>query len=339
MLKTLLAVSFLTNTSKQTSLCCCFSCHLSHFVENSSDVKLRRVIARGNVWETSPTSNSRFFSKYARSSAKSLIMDLDTAMAAILKVCSESLAMKRATVTIVDEETSQLVIRASHGLTGEEKRRGVYRLDEGVTGRIFQTGTPFIVPDIDKEPLFLNRTRSRQLEKGRVSFVGVPVMVKGKTAGVLTVDRLFGDDISFEEDIRFLTIVAALVSQIVSLNSQMRAREEGLRRENLSLRLKLSNNYQQLFLTGKSHAMARVRQMIEKVAPTKATVLLLGESGTGKTLTARIVHELSDRAKYPFIKVNCAAIPEPLLESELFGYEKGRVHGCCGLQTGPFRRS
>jgi len=266
-------------------------------------------------------------------------LDLDQTLSDILSILSETLEMKRATITLLDEETNTLAIRASHGLSSEEKRRGVYRLDEGVTGRIFQTGKPFVVPDITKEPLFLDKTQSRGMERGRIAFLGVPVTIKGQPGGVLTVDRLFSDDVSYDEDVRFLTIVAALIGQFVQLGKQVRAREENLRRENLSLRFKLSKTYHRFFIVGQSQPMTRVHQMIEKVAPTRATVLLLGESGTGKTLTARMIHELSDRAKYPFIKVNCAAIPENLLESELFGYEKGAFTGAAAPKPGRFEEA
>ncbi|WP_243311867.1 sigma 54-interacting transcriptional regulator [Fundidesulfovibrio agrisoli] len=266
-------------------------------------------------------------------------LDLDQTLSDILRILSETLEMKRATITLLDEETNTLAISASHGLTPEEKRRGVYRLDEGVTGRIFQTGKPFVVPDITKEPLFLDKTQSRGMERGRIAFLGVPVTIKGQPGGVLTADRLFSDDVSYDEDVRFLSIVAALIGQFVQLGKQVRAREENLRRENLSLRFKLSKTYHRFFIVGQSQPMTRVHQMIEKVAPTRATVLLLGESGTGKTLTARMIHELSDRAKYPFIKVNCAAIPENLLESELFGYEKGAFTGAAAPKPGRFEEA
>ena len=155
-------------------------------------------------------------------------LDLDRSLERVLEVLSESMAMKRATLTLLDEETGVLGIRASHGLSPEERRRGVYRNAAGVTGRIFQTAEPFYVPDISKEPLFLNKTQARPRDKSGIAFVGVPILVQGLTVGVLTVDRLFGEEISFEEDIRFLTIVAQLVSQFISLNRQVLAREDAL---------------------------------------------------------------------------------------------------------------
>jgi Nif-specific regulatory protein len=225
-------------------------------------------------------------------------------------------------VTLRDEESGHLIIRASHGLTDEEKRRGIYGPNEGITGRIFRTAQPFIVPDVSKEPLFLNKTKSRRIRKGCISFLGVPIMLYNDAIGVLSVDRLFGDEVSFEEDIRFLTIVSTLIAQLVSLNKQVKRREEKLLRQNSLPKGKMSGSTRQFFMVGKSPSMALVQEQVERVAPSKASVLLLGESGTGKTLVARIIHELSTRAKFPFVKINCASLPENLLESELFGHEK-----------------
>jgi Nif-specific regulatory protein len=118
-------------------------------------------------------------------------------------------------------------------------------------------------------------------------------------------------------------VVATLIAQVLSINVQVEAKGENLRRENVSLKYQLSPESRGLYIVGKSLSMQEVQRQIEKVAPTRATVLLLGESGTGKTLIGRIIHDLSDRNGFPFIKVNCASIPENLLESELFGYEKG----------------
>ncbi|GKT10046.1 Nif-specific regulatory protein [Desulforhabdus sp. TSK] len=262
------------------------------------------------------------------------VLNLDQALETILGILSESLSMKRATVTLKDDETGHLIICASHGLSPTEKKRGVYRQDEGVTGLIFQTAEPFVVPDISREPLFLNKTRSRRIEKDRISFLGVPIKLQAAPIGVLSVDRLFGDEVSFEEDIRFLSIVATLVAQFVSINRQVKAREESLRKENISLRAELSERYGHFFMVARSRSMAGVQEMIKKVAPSKASVLLLGESGTGKTLIARIIHELSNRAKLPFVKVNCTSLPENLLESELFGYEKGAFTGASRAKIG-----
>ncbi len=261
-------------------------------------------------------------------------LNLDETLERVLEILSEDLSMKRATVTLMSPETDQLFIAASHGLRTEEKERGVYRLDEGVTGRIFSDCEPFVVPDISMEPLFLNKTGARQIQKGRITFVGVPITLHGSAIGVLSVDRLFDEEISFEEDIRFLTILSALIAQIVSLNRQAKQREINLVKANMFLKEEISWKASNFFSTAKSETMLEVQQLIQKVAPTKATVLLLGESGTGKTLVAQIIHEFSSRNSFPFIKINSASLPENLLESELFGHEKGAFTGATETKKG-----
>jgi len=261
-------------------------------------------------------------------------LNLDEALRTILGIFSETLAMKRATITLKDEANGNLAIRASHGLTAAEIGRGVYREGEGITGLVFKTAQPYVIPDISREPLFLNRTGARNIRKGRISFLGVPIILKGEPIGVLNVDRIFGPEISFEEDVEFLSIAATLIAQFVSLNRQVKTREANLVRLNKSLRSEISEKYKDFFMVGHSPAMIAVQDLVKKVAPSKASVLLLGESGTGKTLIARIIHESSPRAKEPFIKLNCAALPENLLESELFGYEKGAFTGAVQSKAG-----
>lgn len=261
-------------------------------------------------------------------------LNLDQTLELILEILSKDLSMNRATITLKDSRQGGLSIRASHGLTSTEKQRGVYRMNEGVTGHIFRTGEPFVVPDVSMEPLFLNKTGSRRFEKGRISFIGVPIVLHGQPIGVLSVDRLFDEEVSFEEDITFLTILATLVAQLASLNDQVLAREDYLVRANISLKTELSKKCSSFMAVSESPAMDEVQRLIKKVAPTNATVLLLGESGTGKTLVAQIIHELSERSRFPFVKVNCAALPDNLLESELFGYEKGAFTGATDSKLG-----
>ena len=265
---------------------------------------------------------------------------LDTALSSMLKVLHDTLRMERATLALLDETGRHLTIRASYGLSVEEEQRGVYGLNEGIYGQVFSTGSPFIVPDVHSEPLFLNRTGARsKISKTTISFIGVPVVLAGVTVGVLSVDRLFGADISFEEDVRFLTVLATLIAQFLSLNRAIRQDREKLVQENLSLKEKLHGRYHRHQIIGQSKAMQEVYWSIERVAPSGATVLLLGESGTGKELVARAVHDASPRKNEAFIKVNCAALPENLLESELFGHERGAFTGAVVARIGRFEQA
>lgn len=263
--------------------------------------------------------------------------DLETALASILQVLSDSMQMERATLLLLDEVNEKLVIRASSGLTVSERQRGVYNPGEGVCGVIFRTKAPYVVPDIRKEPLFLNRTGARShITEQRLSFLGVPVLVDGEPAGVLSVDRVFSPLASYGEDIQFLTVLATLVAQFITLNKTIQKKEAKLAEENRSLKAKLHAGRDSHFIIGESKPMKEVFSIIEKIASSNVTALLLGESGTGKELVARAIHESGTRKNKPFIKVNCAALPENLLESELFGHEKGSFTGAHASRPGRF---
>ncbi len=264
-------------------------------------------------------------------------LNFEKSLDEILRILHDTLRMERATLVLRNEYGTALSIAASYGLTKEEEKRGVYRLNEGIIGKIFASAYPFVVPDIRAEPLFLNRTGARaNLPKGEISFIGVPVILMDKTVGVLSVDRLFGPEVSFEEDIRFLTVVAMLIAQFLLLNKAVSLKEKSLVEENKQLKEELRHRYSYHNIIGQSKMMQEVYRYIEKVAPSRATALLLGESGTGKELVARAIHQASTRSGKPFIKVNCAALPENLLESELLGHEKGAFTGATSLKKGRF---
>ena len=220
------------------------------------------------------------------------------------------------------------------------RRRGKYRLGEGITGRVVQTGEPAIIPKISEEPMFLNRTRTRKdLDKQDISFICVPIKIGKNTIGALSVDRLFSNEIALEEDLRFLTIIAALIAETVKKVQYLNREKEQLLDENIRLKTELTEKYQVENIIGNSRPMREVYEMIHKVAKSNATVLLRGESGTGKELVANAIHYQSLRSRKPFIKINCAALPETLLESELFGYEKGAFTGATSLKPGRFERA
>lgn len=248
-----------------------------------------------------------------------------------LKILSDHLELKRGTITLLDPLTSELRIAVAYGLTKEQIARGKYRLGEGIVGRVVKVGSPMIVPDISKEPLFLNRTRAR-LKKENISFICVPIKIKNEILGVLSVDKIFDEKISFDEDLRVLNIVATLIGQAISLHKKFE--EERRRREELTLELKGYFRFSNIIWV--SDKMKDVISTCLKLARTRATVLLRGESGTGKELIAKAIHYESDRAKGPFVAINCAAIPDNLLEAELFGYEKGAFTGAIISKPGRF---
>ncbi|MFH1596733.1 MAG: sigma 54-interacting transcriptional regulator [Pseudomonadota bacterium] len=254
----------------------------------------------------------------------------------ILQILAQRMGMRRGTITILNPETSELQIEVAHGLTAEARKRGRYKLGEGITGRVVETGEPAVVPVVSLEPLFLNRTRSRgSREKEELSFLCVPVKINHKTIGALSVDRLHRD-LDLDHDLRLLTIIASIIAQAVNNLLLIDREKERLRNENLKLKGQLQERYQMGNIIGTSGRMRHVFEMIERVAKSNATILIRGESGTGKELVASALHYNSHRADKPFIKVNLAALPETLVESELFGHERGAFTGALQRKQGRF---
>jgi len=248
------------------------------------------------------------------------------------------LGLNRGTLVLRDSDGEGYSIWAAYGLTDTEIERGRYRVGEGVTGKVLATGQPVVVPDIGKEPLFLNRTRARsELSKSNVAFLSVPVKVQGEILGVLSVDRIFADETGGHQgDIRFLTVLASLIGQAVKLSRSVEQGRQALVREKEQLQSEVKGRYSLANMVGGSRKMQEVYATVERVAPTRSTVLVRGESGTGKELIARALHYNSPRAGRPFIRVSCAALPATLLESELFGHERGSFTGATEMRRGRF---
>jgi len=263
-------------------------------------------------------------------------LNLKSNLRGVMRVLSEYLDMKRGTVAL--RSNSEVSIVAAHGMTEEEIKKGRYRLGEGIIGRVAKLGSPIVIPSIGDEPLFLNKTGARKIiKKENIAFLCVPIKFKHETLGVLSVDRLFGSKvISFEEDLRLLKIIASLIAQTVKLHIEIEKEREAFLEEKENLRQQLKGKYKLENIIGQSDRMQEVFGAVHSVAPSRANVLLRGESGTGKELIAKAIHYMSPRAKGSFIKFNCASIPEGLLESELFGHEKGAFTGAMAMRKGRF---
>jgi len=263
-------------------------------------------------------------------------LNLRANLRSVMRVLSEYLDMKRGTVAL--KSNNELSVIAAHGMSEEEIKKGRYKLGEGIIGRVAKLGAPIVIPNIGDEPLFLNKTGARKtIKKENIAFLCVPIKLKNETLGVMSVDRLFGSErISFEEDIRLLKIIASLIAQSVKLHQEVEKEREAFLEEKENLKNQLKGRYKIENIIGQSDRMQEVFEAVHRVAPSKANVLLRGESGTGKELAAKAIHYMSLRAKGPFIKFNCASIPEGLLESELFGHEKGAFTGAMAMRKGRF---
>ena len=283
----------------------------------------REVRELGLLWEI-----SRFLGQS---------MDLRAVVGMVLSSLAERMGMSRGTLTLLNRRTGEILIEAAHGLSEVEKRKGSYRVGEGITGKVVQTGEPAVVPHISEEPHFLNRTGSRKnLEKKDISFICVPIKIGNEVIGTLSADRLFDETVSLNEDVRLLTIIASMVAQAVKMRQEAMEEREILIQENLRLRSGLKEQFHPANIIGKSRGMHEVYDMIAQVSKSSANVLIRGESGTGKELVANAIHYHSLRANKPLVKVNCAALPETVLESELFGHEKGAFTGASFQRKGRF---
>ena len=255
-----------------------------------------------------------------------------------LCLMARHMAMMRGSISLVSPGDGSIHIESSYGLNAAEQARGHYAAGEGVTGTVIRTGRPMVISNVSDEPLFLNRTRSRNLRKDAVSFICVPIRADDQAIGALSVDRLFADTSTLEEDARLLTIIASMLARAAKVRRNCLPERDASRtaarrhdRGRVSLRSP--------FFVGSCEAMQQVYARIDQVARSSATVLLRGESGTGKELAALAIHAASPRANRPFITLNCAALPEALVENELFGHERGAFTGAQGLYRGRFEHA
>ncbi len=263
-------------------------------------------------------------------------LNLEQSIPYILRLLKKLMGFERVTLTIYEPSTDQIVVRATS--SGRFPKEG-FKKGEGITGKVWKHGVPIVVPDISKEPEFLNKLWKRKNIKGKVAFIAVPIKIGGKVVGVLSADKKVSGRESLDDYTRFLNMIATLIANSFSLERQIEKEREDLRSEKLALEMELKRIYGDLKIegvVGRSREILRVLELVHRVAPTSATVLLRGESGVGKEVFARAIHYLSPRSDKPFIVVNCGAIPEHLLEAELFGYEKGAFTGAYSSKKGKF---
>jgi len=264
-------------------------------------------------------------------------LDLKKSLYKVLDILSSSMNMVRGTITILDPVRNEINIEVAHGLTSNAMRRVKYKLGEGITGKVIETGQAVAIPKISEEPLFLDRTGSRKKRRGRdLSFICVPVKKGKHVIGALSVDRPFDGSYPLKSGEKLLAVIAAMIAGHVIKLETIRMEKERLREENRRLQNVLKDKYSISSIIGNSNKMREVFQMVSQVSKSNATVLIRGESGTGKELVANSIHYNSLREKNAFVKVNCAALPATLIESELFGHERGAFTGAIKKKIGKF---
>jgi Nif-specific regulatory protein len=261
--------------------------------------------------------------------------DLRSALSRALDPLKSHLGAVHAAVFVLDEGSGLLTVEATTGIGDARQTR--IRLGEGISGRVVQTGKPVVVPQASREPLMLNRmVRRVNHPAGELSFFCVPILLADRPVGAISLDVRHRAQQDYDGTVRFLEIVAALVAQSLKIQRLIDAERRKLIEENSHLRHELQTRYDFSNLIGTSGPMREVYEQISQVTGTNTTVLIRGESGTGKELIANAIHYNSPRARGPFVKVSCAALPDTLIESELFGYEKGAFTGAQTRKKGRF---
>lgn len=255
----------------------------------------------------------------------------------ILELISDRMGFEYASLTLLNRKTGKIRIEAAAGLSVKERERGQYRLGEGVTGSVVESGDPVLIPDIAADPRFLDRTgRKKHGAPHKQAFLCIPIKLGKEVVGTIGGCMNHPGDGELHNCQRILTVIGSMIAQAVKLRQAWREEQERLQAENKRLQEELQERYRPTNIIGNSQPMHAVYEQIKQVAGSDANVLIRGESGTGKELVAHAIHHKSPRAGRPYVKVNCAALPETILESELFGHERGAFTGATGMRKGRF---
>ncbi|MBY6240002.1 nif-specific transcriptional activator NifA [Methylosinus sp. Sm6] len=271
---------------------------------------------------------------------------LERTLAGVLALLSSFLDMRHGLIALLDAQGDPEIVVGSGWSEGNAKKFFEH-LPERAVGQIVATKMPLVVENVAASPLFEGSDLSEwgPTDGQPFSLIGVPIKDGEQVVGTLTVDRVYGNrsSVRFDHDVRFLTMVANMVGQTLRLHKLIARDRERLMQEKARLEKADRPSHGEAArydnikgIVGESPAVRAVVEKIRIVAKAKSTVLLRGESGTGKELFAAAIHNLSPRHGKPFVKLNCAALPESVLESELFGHERGAFTGAAGLRKGRF---
>jgi Nif-specific regulatory protein len=268
---------------------------------------------------------------------------LETALSGVVNLLRSFLDMNGGLIALLDEEDRTTTVVGA-GWNEAEAKDHFERLPEQAVGQIVVSGMPLVVRDVAQSPLFAQWSELKAEGAAEVrSFVGVPIKGENRTVGTITIERVGSQSSpgTLDEDVRYLTMIANLVGQTVALQTMVERDRERLMAERNRLEQELEQKNAAKhegisWIIGKSPAIREVTEKVQLVARCNLPVLLCGESGTGKELFARAIHEYSPRKEQPYIRLNCAALSESVLESELFGHDKGAFTGAIGMRKGRF---
>ncbi len=256
-----------------------------------------------------------------------------------LAVLRETYGAVGASATLADPATGELRLEAAAGLPAARRPSAPLKPGEAVTGRVVATGKPVVVPQVSREPLLKSPREAfpaSAAAKSELSLVSVPLSVDGRTVGALGLVLPYEPQRDFGRKTSFLMVVASFLGQAMHVDRLLEAERKRFLDENQKLKRELKGRYELKNIVGHSRPMEELYEQVAQAAPSDTTVLIRGESGTGKELVAHALHYNSPRAGKPFVRVSCAALPESLIESELFGYEPGAFTDARAQKKGRF---
>ncbi len=294
--------------------------------------------------EAKNTAALSMISLYEISKLLNSSLNLEKTLREVLNLLSSYMQMRRGLISLMGDG-GRLEIMAAAGMSNEAARQGKVRPVQGMAARILSSGMPIVIPNLKDEPDLAGLgEHDDSLDDEKVAYIGVPIKTTEKAFGVLSIERVWdgAGDVNFESDVRFLAMAANLVGHAVHLRQAVAKDREALLEDKHRLQKELTGSRIGAAkgslpeMIGTSSAMRDVFGEVLQIAASATTVLLRGESGTGKELIARAIHANSPRKNGPFVKVNCAALSETLLESELFGHERGAFTGATQERKGRF---
>jgi Nif-specific regulatory protein len=257
--------------------------------------------------------------------------DVHSLLSGILDSATRLCEGEASSMLLVDNETQELYFEEAFGSKGPEIKRFTVKMGEGIAGWVAMHNKSLVINDVESDSRHL-KSISKQVDYPSKKMMAVPMRIKDKCIGVIEILNKKEDKNFLQEDLEWLEIFANQAAlAITNAQSIERARNEIAF---LQDQLKTDQGYHTL--VAKSPAILEKLEIIDRVARTDSSVLLLGESGVGKELFAEQIHLRSPRNREPFIRVNCAAIPEGLLESELFGHVKGAFTNAIANRQGRF---
>jgi len=292
------------------------------------------AVKSGSTVNTATRDARRLSTLLEISQALSGTLNLKSSVQRLLGILVRHHGVVRGMMTLLRD--GELHVEAAEGF--DDRARIVrYHLGEGITGQVVESNRPVVVPRVSQEPALLNRAaRRRDASRQELSFICVPIMLNRAATGALAVDLRYRPNRDFDSSVKFFGIVASMIAQAVNIQRQVEDERRRLLDENTYLRQELRERYDFSNIIGTSGPTRQVYEQVAQVAQTNTTALIRGESGTGKELIAHAIHYNSLRAKKPFVKVSCSALPDTLIESELFGYEKGAFTGATARKKGRF---